>query len=178
MKKSKPWVYLFGLLALIFIIAASLFLLNRGGKEEIELPFETIEKAEIPGTGYEYPGKEPALKIITKKEEVTSLGDNVSKQSQSILNSVNFAEYFVVTVFQGIKGTTLYGVEIQRIIKKGNAITIYAHFTERDPSVGAGAIMTSPYHIVKISKQGLIGQVEFVLVTDGEEIIHQTYNIP
>ena len=177
MKKSKLWLYLFSLLVLLFIIVASI-LLNREKQEQIELSFETIEMAEIPGTGYEYPGKEPALVIVTKRDDVTLLGDNVSKQSQSILDSVNFSDYFVITVFQGIKGTTLYGVEIQHIFKIGNVITIYAHFTERDPSVGAGAIVTSPYHIVKIPRQGLIGQIELALFADGEEKIRQTYNIP
>jgi hypothetical protein len=177
MKKNKLWLYLFGLLVLLFIIVASI-LLSREKQEQVELSFETIEMAEIPGTGYEYPGKEPALVIITKREDVASLGDIVSKQSQLILNSLNFSDYFVITVFQGIKGTTSYGVEIQRIFKKDNVITIYTHFTERDPSLSAGTLMTSPYHIVKIPRQGLFGQMEFILFADGEEIIHQTYNMP
>lgn len=57
-------------------------------------------------------------------------------------------------------------------------IIIYAYFIERDPSVSAGALMTSPYHIVKIPRQGLIGQMEFVLSADGEEKIYQTYTMP
>jgi len=177
MKKSKLWLYLFGLLVLLFIIIASI-LLSRENQKQIDLPFETIEMAEIPGTGYEYPGKERALVIVTKREDVALLGDNVSKQSLSIIDSVNFSDYFVITVFQGIKGTTSYGVEIQRIFKQENVITIYAHFTERDPSVSAGALMTSPYHIVKIPRQGLIGQIDFVLSADGEEKIRQTYTMP
>lgn len=177
MKKSKLWLYLFSLLVVLFIIIASI-LLGKKKPEQIELSFETIEMAEIPGTGYEYPGKEPTIVIVSKRDDSTLLGDNVSKQSQSILDSVNFKDYFVLTVFQGIKGTTLYGVEIQHIFKRGNVITIYAHFTERGPSVGAGSIMTSPYHIVKIPRQGLIGHMEFVLFADGEEIIHQVYKMP
>jgi hypothetical protein len=177
MKKDKPWLYLFGLFALLLIIPTTL-LLNREKQGEFEVSFETIEMAEIPGTGFEYPGREPALVIITSRDDIPLLGKNVSKHSQSFLNPIDFSGHFVLTVFQGIKGTNLYGVEIQHIFQKGNVITIYAHFTERDPSVGAGTIMTSPYHIVKVSRQGLVGPMEFVLLADGEEIIRQTHYMP
>ncbi len=145
---------------------------------EIELPFEAIERAEIPGTGYEYQGREPALVAIAKKEDIDLLGNTVSIDAQLSLEAIQFDDYFAVVVFQGLKGTTMYGVEIQRILRKGNVMMIFTHFTERDPSIGAGAMITSPYHIVKIPRQGLSGNIEFVLYADGQEIIHTTNTIP
>jgi hypothetical protein len=116
--------------------------------------------------------------IVAEIGDISKLGNSVSTKSQSSLESLNFSDYFAVAAFQGLKGTTMYGVEIQRILRKGNAITIYAHFTERDPTVGAGAIITSPYHIVKIPRQGLSGKIEFVLYADGKEVTRQTYTMP
>jgi hypothetical protein len=143
-----------------------------------ELPFETIEIAELPGTGHEYQGKEPSLVIVTRKGGINLLGNTVSTNSQSKLDDLDFGEYFALVVYQGIKGTDMYGAEIQHITRQKNTVNIYAHFTERDPSIGAADIVTSPYHIVKIPKQGLNGKIEFVLYSDGNEIIGQYYTMP
>lgn len=178
MKNSKLRPYVLLVFALLLIITATILFTSRKEKGEAELPFETIEMAEIPGTGYEYQGREPTLVIVAEIGDISKLGSSVSTKSQSSLESLNFSDYFAVAAFQGLKDTTMYGVEIQRILRKGNAITIYVHFTERDPSVGAGAIITSPYHIVKIPRQGLNGKMEFILYADSKEVTRQTYIMP
>lgn len=62
MKKMRALHLPLGLLALLLIIAISLPVIMKE-HEKNELSCDTIEIAEIPGTGNDYPGKEPALVI-------------------------------------------------------------------------------------------------------------------
>jgi hypothetical protein len=137
----------------------------------VELAFETIETADFPGTGDEYPGENPRMVIIARAEERDALGDTISLSAQDELRKVDFNQVFVLAVFQGLKGTNMYGVDIQRVTKSGNTITIFAHFTERNPELEASAVNTSPYHIVKVQKDGLQGEFDFFLIVDGETIL-------
>jgi hypothetical protein len=178
MKKNKLWVYLVTVLTLLLVIVAIILSTNARKQGEVELSFETIEIAEIPGTGYEYQGKEPSLVIVADKGGIDLLGKNVSTESLAKLENLDFGKFFAIVVFQGIKGTNLYGVEIQRITKQQNTLNIFAHFTERDPSIGASTVVTSPYHIVRIPKKGLSGRIEIVLYSDGREITRRSYTMP
>ena len=143
-----------------------------------EIPFETIEIAEWGKARELYDSQEPKLVILAKTQDVLNLDNTISDGAQIGLQNLDYVRYFALGVYQGLKGTNMYGAEIQSILRKGNAIIVYAHFTERDPSIGAGAIMTSPYHIVKIPRQGLNGKIEFVLYSDDKEIIRQYYTMP
>ena len=137
----------------------------------VEIPFETVERTDISGTGDDYPGKTPNLIVITGAEDVIALGNTISPSAQDELSKLDYNIYFVLVVFQGIKGTNMYGVDIQRVIRDENRITVYTHFTERDPQREAGPVVTSPYQIVKVPRNGLQGEFEFVLNGDGEVIL-------
>jgi hypothetical protein len=136
-----------------------------------ELAFETIERAETPGTGGEYPGRDPRVVVIARVEEIDALKDTISIAAQNELRKLDFNSYFAIAVFQGLKNTNKYGVDIQRVIRNGNQIAVFAHFTERDPELEAADIITSPYHIVRVEKDGFQGEFEFFLNVDGEVIL-------
>lgn len=137
----------------------------------VELPFETVERTEISGTGDDYPGKTPTLIVITRAEDITSLGNTISPSAQEELRKLDYNNYFVIVVFQGIKGTNMYGVNIQSVTKDENRITVFAHFTQRDPEMAAADVVTLPYHIVKVPRNGLKGNFDFFLNGDGEVIL-------
>ncbi len=140
-----------------------------------ELPFETIEKSESSGTGYGFRGVEPDIAVVFDKDSIPQLTNTISPQALSSLQEVDFRKYYVLVVYQGIKPTTNYGVEIQHIIMQEDTITIDARFTERDPAMWAGDIVTSPYHLVRVPRQGSHGWIKFILTRDGIELLHQTY---
>ena len=133
----------------------------------VELAFETIERSDVPGIQ----GEDPKMVIIARGEEIDTLGDTISFSAQDELRNLDFNEYFVIAVFQGLKGTNMYGVDIQRVTKSGNTLTIFAHFTERNPELGAADVNTSPYHLVKVQKNGLQGEFDFFLNVDGQVIL-------
>lgn len=143
---------------------------------EVDLPFETIERRDTPGTGRNYERKEPKLVIIAEEVEIDALGGTISPKAVAELHNLDFSKFFVASVFQGLKITNQYGAEIRRVTQRGNTIIVHAHFTERDPRRVAADVMTSPYHVVKVQKaENLRGKLEFVLQVDGKELIRQTY---
>lgn len=59
-------------------------------------------------------------------------------------------------------------------------ITVQALFSDHEK--GQVEIITdgdySPYHLVKVSKEGLHGALEFVLEVDGEALLRETRSFP
>ena len=137
----------------------------------VQLPFETVERADLPGTGGEYASEVPALAVIASPKEAAALGDTISLAAQDALGKLDYSSQFAIAVFQGIKGSNMYGVEIQRLYWDSDRITVVAHFTERNPELEAAAVQTSPYHIVRLPKAGLQGELQFILNADGEDIL-------
>jgi hypothetical protein len=143
--------------------------------KETELSFETIERTERFGG---YNEKDPRLVIVAEAREISTLGNAISANAQAQVRNLDFSQYLAIAVFQGLKGSGGYGAEIQRVTRGGDTIIIYAHFAERDPKFEAPAIMTSPYHLVKVQKMGLRGKIKFILNVDGTVVSQQTHDVP
>jgi len=143
--------------------------------KESELPFETLERQEISN----YQNKEPGLVVITKQTEVNNLDDWVVQEVRSRLQTIDYNAYIVIAVFQGWKPTTRYGVQIQRITRKGSVINVYALFSDPKPGEPTGDLATSPYHLVRVQKVGTWGQrITFNLVVDGAIVESFSHYVP
>lgn len=143
---------------------------------EIELPFETIEQYNYYG-GYD--NEEPSLVVVSQPKEIMLL-ENLAKQTAlDELRTLDFSKSFAIAVFQGWRPTTGYGVEIERITRQGDTVTIYAQFQEPKPDEEKGAAETSPSHLVRVKKIDDWGQdILFNLVVDESIIISLTHFIP
>jgi hypothetical protein len=143
--------------------------------KEAELPFETLERQEISN----YQNKEPSLVVITKPTEVNNLDDWVVQEVRTRLQTTDYNAYIVIAVFQGWKPTTRYGVQIERITRKGKVVNIYALFSEPKPGEPTGDLATSPYHLVRVQKIGAWGQTTtFNLVVNDVIIISSSHYVP
>ncbi len=145
---------------------------------EVELQFETIDKAELSWTGKYYEEKEPGLFILARIDDIHFVERYVSEKALSELQNQNFAKVFVIAVFQGEKPTDENSVEIKRVTRRGDKITIYTQFTTPKPHTVAADMITSPYHLIKIQKDSMKGDYRFSVVVDGKEIIQQTRSFP
>jgi hypothetical protein len=169
------------ILCLIILVALAGATSCKGREPAIEIPFETIESADLLGPG-EYSDEEmPKIVIITKAEQIDDkFRDSVSPQAQSQLGDLDFDQYFVIGVFQGRRPYIYWasGVEIQRIEQRGDDITILANFYEPVEDQVRGGV-AAPYHVLKIRKGGSIrGEFEFVLKVDSKTMARQTHFIP
>lgn len=143
--------------------------------KETDLSFETVERQEISG----YQDKKPGLVVIAKQTEVADLGNLVTREVQSRLQTTDYNAYVVVGVFQGWKPTTRYGVQIERITRRGNVITVQAQLSEPKPGEPTGDLATSPYHLVQVQKVGTWGQtITFNLVAGDVIVTSLSYYIP
>lgn len=145
---------------------------------EIIIPFKTIENFENGYRGDDYRELEPKLVIITDLDDIDKLGGSVFETAESLLRKLDFSQSLALVVFQGGKGSGGYKVDILKIVQEGNKLIVYAHFTEPQPGYVVTMANTSPYHVIEVPKNGLQGEISFLLNVDGEVIIQQPKIIP
>jgi hypothetical protein len=164
------------LCALSTLIGLSLAACNQ---QEIDLVFTTIEQRDISGTGKVYEGKQPGLTIVAKSDEASNLDGLITAEAQTKLQSLGYSKYFAVAAFQGWQSTTQYGVQIERVTRSGNTVTIYAKFRVPRPEDEKGAAETSPYHLISVQKSGTWGEkITFKLIVADATVASISHDIP
>jgi hypothetical protein len=173
-KTHRAHKYLF-----LFVLLSAAALLLSGCKAE-ELPFETIEKGELISADRVYEGINSKLVVLTSASEARLLERGISRQAQADLEALDYERSFAIAVFQGYKGSSGHGVQIESLMLEDITITVKALFN--DPEKGQVEIITdgdySPYHLVKVPKEGLHGALEFVLEVDSEVLLRETRSFP
>jgi len=148
-----------------------------GRPKGAELPFETVGKGDEFGGVEGYGGEHPKLVIVLSPKEIPLIESDVPRLAQK-LKDIDYGQFYVVAVFQGRKPSGAYGVEIQSFRLQDDVVTIYSCFATPKPGQERTLVVTSPYHLVKKSKENLVGkEVEFVLLADGAEVARQRVTI-
>jgi len=167
-------------LILALVALALLASCERGGTD---LPFKSVAQATKFGTGYDYSDTNPDLLVITSPEEVDTPGVDVqfSPDLAEQLRTVDYRTQFVVIVFRGELGGTSpsYAIDVLEVTRSGNQVVVQTHFGELGPEQGALMALSSPYHVISISKEGQWGRkIHFVLKEDGKTVKERTYFVP
>ena len=121
-----------------------------------EIVFNTISKGVLFGNGIEGILEEK-FTITNEKQWQVFLNkinsvNNVSSSFSEI--NINFSNHNIICVFDTIRNTGGYAIEIERIfIEKKNLNIVY---NKKEPGLMemVTTIITQPYHIVKIEKRG------------------------
>jgi hypothetical protein len=159
------------LLTLSFFIGSCL-------PQDESLIWEKVTAQTIGKTDFSHEDK-ARLAVITDRDEVRKLRDQIYPHLLEQIQTVDFSAYLIVTVFQGQKGSTGYSVEVVNVQRKDKTITIHAQFHEPGPRDLTNPLVTSPYYVLKIKKTpGLKDEFTFVLNANGEEVTRQTQRIP
>ena len=143
-------IFLFGVLGCSSTIQPSKTL-----KKE-EIVFSTISKGTLFGNGIEGILEE---KFTIKNEKqwqvflnkINSV-NNVSSSFSEI--NINFSNHNIICVFDTIRNTGGYAIEIERIFIEKKNLNIVYNKKEPGPMEMVTTIITQPYHIVKIEKRG------------------------
>jgi hypothetical protein len=163
------------------IVLMGLLLFQCKGSEPQNLPFETIENADLIGSEVSNLEDKPRVVIITKTEQIEDkVGGAVSPEAQAQLRDLDFGTYFVIGVFQGRRPYlyTMTGVEVQRIEQRDHTITIFAHFYEPSGDQPRG-MLVAPYHLLRIRKgESIRGELKFMLKADGKSVAREIESIP
>lgn len=121
-----------------------------------EIVFSTISKGTLFGNGIEGILEE---KFTIKNEKqwqvflnkINSV-NNVSSSFSEI--NINFSNHNIICVFDTIRNTGGYAIEIERIFIEKKNLNIVYNKKEPGPMEMVTTIITQPYHIVKIEKRG------------------------
>ncbi len=143
-------IFLFGVLGCSSTIQPSKTL-----KKE-EIVFRTISKGTLFGNGIEGILEE---KFTIKNEKqwqvflnkINSV-NNVSSSFSEI--NINFSNHNIICVFDTIRNTGGYAIEIERVFVEKKNLNIVYNKKEPGPMEMVTTIITQPYHIVKIEKRG------------------------
>jgi hypothetical protein len=130
----------------------------------IELAFETLEKRAA--TGYE--NEEPGLIVVTASGETEAIDAFVSPQARIRLQQVDYDNNLVIAAFQGERPHSGFGIDVERVVRSGEAVTIVVTLDENPVGGPQLPEVMAPYHVVQIPKEGVSGQmIEFRLVSRG-----------
>ena len=143
-------IFLFGVLGCSSTIQPSKTL-----KKE-EIVFNTISKGALFGNGIEGILEEK-FTITNEKQWQVFLNkinsvNNVSSSFSEI--NINFSNHNIICVFDTIRNTGGYAIEIERIFIEKKNLNIVYNKKEPGPMEMVTTIITQPYHIVKIEKRG------------------------
>lgn len=158
-RRKTNWLLLLMLIPLLGLSACQ--------SKEAKLPFETLDQGDWGNAGHAYEAQEPTLTVITQSTEVTELDDWITLHAQTQLQMLDYNTDFAIVVFQGWKPTSGYSVQVDRVTRRGDTVTVYAQFRRPKPEKEKADIARSPYHLVQVQKVGTWDQeITFNLVVD------------
>lgn len=136
-------------LYLLTAMTLSLVMTGCGLKAPQELPFETIEQVNQPGSTKQWEGEKPRLLIIASSEEVEEAEQFVTEEALSVLSRLDFRTHLAVIAFRGWQPNIHKGFRIQRIVRRENEVALYAQAGR----LGGEPAVSSPYHVIKVLKE-------------------------
>ena len=120
------------------------------GEKPTTMPFVLVGKGSLYGNGREHIAKQNMV-ITTSTEWNRLIGsmNSVNNGSGNITEEdIDFSQYQVIAVFDEIRGSGGWSIDITDITEANNIVVTYTNL-----ETGKGATtdnMTQPYHIVKI----------------------------
>lgn len=144
----------------LIVLSLALVMLDgcRQQSAEVGLSFETIEQDWHPPLGKNlWSGHEPKLLVIAGEGDLVEAGNFVSGGATAALSSLDFTQYVAVLAFQGWLPEFYNGFNIERIVRRGRDIDIFAELG----ITHGGAAVSSPYHLVRVEKEGGKWQGDF-----------------
>lgn len=166
-------------LILCLFVLAALIKLIACRSQETDLVFATIERRDTSGTGQVYKDKEPGLLVVAQSSEASQLDELVTPDALARVKALSYETSFAIVVFQGWKPTTRYSAQIERVMRQGDEITIYAKFTEPRPDEPTGGMITSPYELAQVNKMGVWARnISFRVVVDEQSVVSLTHFVP
>ncbi|HNB53304.1 MAG TPA: protease complex subunit PrcB family protein [Anaerolineales bacterium] len=168
MKRTSPLLACFIVTLYAFLLAACVPPLPEDGS----LTFQTLEQKNDSAYSLQeqYTALEPALIVIENEEARARYEVWFGEKGRKSLADLNFGTRLAIGVFQGWKTSGGYGVEIERITREGDVVTVTARFTETRLNGPANAI-TSPYQLVRVNKAGdWNAGITYELVVAGEVV--------
>ncbi len=161
----------------LIVVAALLLGLAACKPQETELSFETIEQENNPSSIKRWEDKKPKLLIVTSTQDIEEAKPFVTAGALAALQQMDFTTHFAILAFRGFQGSSHAGFKIDRILRRGNEIALYA----QPGSEGPETVERSPYHLVKVDKEGnwnVESTFNLYFNQEGSAVTSATHHIP
>lgn len=123
-----------------------------------------------------YGGDSPQIVAIVDQVAAASYA-GLSPRAVDLISKVDYDSHLVIIVYQGLKSTTSFYLEVLAVKRQGNQVSVCAQFHE--PRHGAGQAMTSPYYIAEVEKpKDMQGEYTFTLISNGETVSSHVQAVP
>lgn len=140
--------------------------------EDGSLSFQTIEQKNDSAYSLQeqYTALEPGIVVVDSEEARERYEVWFGEKGRDQLSRMNFGTTVAVAVFQGWQTTSGYGIEVQRVVRVGDVVSVDAAFT-RPGLGGTSPAVTSPYQLIRVSKAGdWQDGITYELVVGGEVV--------
>lgn len=124
------------------------------GQPAVDLPFQSIEQRPMSGTGALYEDRQAGVIVISAADEVGKLKGLITPESFAQLQALDYQKHLAIAVFQGWKPTDGFDIQVERITRTGEQVSVVAQAEERQPDLKRNDVVTSPYHLVGVDKLG------------------------
>jgi len=150
----------------IILIIAMLGLFTGCAEKSKDIAFETVEKGQYKF----YEIKNMEFMVIISQEEFNSFLQKYGIENKD-LPDWQSDRYILICAFQGMKPTAGYDIEITKIERSGDTVTVKLRIREPKPDEITAQVITSPVHIVKVERSALSGAKTFVFVDQNDRIL-------
>lgn len=136
------------LLVMVVLLLASLAACQP--QESEQLSVETMVQESNPDSIRQWEGKEPKLLIIASVQDVKEAKPFVTAEALTTLQQMDFTAHFAILAFRGLRGSAPVRFKIERVVRQGNEIVLYAQAGTEGPN----SEESSPYHLIEVKKDG------------------------
>lgn len=139
------------------------------GNQEIHVEFEVL-KQDIYGVIDSVNYSLAEIIIVDNASKVSSEHLPLKNNKLDFLNTIDYDQHLVLFISQGVKGSSGYEVQVEKIIQGNNIFYIHANFVAPQPEQAILHMMTRPHQFVSIQKPPSweLEPSEFQLIVDGE----------
>ncbi|MCX6049623.1 MAG: hypothetical protein NT075_31370 [Chloroflexi bacterium] len=123
-------------------------------KGVVNVPFENVALNEW-GVNPNM-GQSPQLFVLLTASDVAQLQSLISAEAYQALQQIDWNNDAVIAVLRGVQGCSFLGVGIERVTVARDTLFVDAQFWQPPPHSLCQTILTSPYHLIKVHKAGLM----------------------
>lgn len=140
-----------------------------------EISFENV----LQGYVSRYEGSEPRLIVIATPSQAQEMDQTLYPIGPPSLTMTNFDDYFVIIAFYGYRGMGGPQIEIKQIVRREHQVDVYAYLTDVPRGWPRPAQAVSPFHAVRVRKEGdWGGEFAFVLYDNDRPVAETKHYIP
>lgn len=166
-----------------FYTLCSVILLLCGCQTQTELAFNGLREEFGDQTNLSTPYTEkPSLLILTNQEEITASIEAkfiYEPELLEALRALDYNSFFVVLFIKEASGDADF-VTVQQVFRQGKQVTLKAEFIAPLPDTRSHTIITNPYDLIAVSKEGDWNEMITFTMTnsEGKVITETTHFVP